>query len=176
MNLDVEIFRVLNNSVTNHWVASIAIFCARFLPYLMLLYFVLIVWQRTDLNKKFFIFYPIAVALVSRFVFAEIIKLVAERGRPFVDLAGVHQLIPESGYSMPSGHASFFFAFALSVYLVDKRMGSIFLGLTVLLSVARVFVGVHYPSDILVGMALGLAVAYTIWKLWGWRYFQSRSR
>ena len=72
----------------------------------------------------------------------------------------VHQLLPETSWSFPSGHATFFFAMATAIYLYNKKWGIFFFAATVLMTVSRVVSGIHYPFDIIGGAVIGIAVAY----------------
>lgn len=89
----------------------------------------------------------------------EVLKYVVGAGRPFVELQNVIALIPESAYSsFPSGHATFYMALGTAIYLTHKKAGSIFIFLALIIGLARMAVGVHYPIDILAGFALGIIV------------------
>ena len=62
--------------------------------------------------------------------------------------------------SFPSDHAALFFALALSIFFVSRRAGSVALGYAFLVvCVPRVYMGFHYPSDILGGALVGMGVA-----------------
>jgi undecaprenyl-diphosphatase len=82
---------------------------------------------------------------------------------PLVDPA-VHPLVavPHS-YSMPSGHAGTAFAAAVAVALFHRRLRLPLLALAGLVAISRVWLGVHYLSDVLVGAALGTLVALALW-------------
>ncbi len=85
---------------------------------------------------------------------AQAIKYFYARPRPFAALSDVHQLISETSNAMPSGHAASFFALALTLYLYDRRWGNIYLVGAVVIGTARVAAGIHWPIDILAGVAL----------------------
>ena len=86
--------------------------------------------------------------------------------RPFAVLPDVTLIFPhEADYAFPSGHTTFYFALATALYFYRKPIGFI-VGLgTVLLGLARVISGVHWPLDILGGFAVGLAVSVLVIKL-----------
>src|SRR5690349_18174685 len=95
-------------------------------------------------------------------------KAIAElvdRARPFVaDPHGVHLF---SGHAadpgFPSDHATAAFAIAVAILLRKRGWGIAALVAATVLSVGRVALGVHYPSDVLCGAALGSAAALSLW-------------
>ena len=94
-----------------------------------------------------------------------LLKRAFERPRPPVVDPAVHPLVavPHS-YSMPSGHAMTAFAAALAVGLVDPRLRLPLLVLAGLVAISRVWLGVHYLSDVIVGAAFSdLALSLTLW-------------
>jgi undecaprenyl-diphosphatase len=119
-----------------------------------------------------------------------VIKLAISRQRPPADL--VHILNPTTGYSFPSGHAVFFtwMSFMLAFSLaprVNPRLRPvlwIFAGVVILLTcIARVWDGVHWPSDVIGGVLLGLGwSAFVLWlpERWlpspSWKWFRGRAR
>jgi undecaprenyl-diphosphatase len=77
------------------------------------------------------------------------------RPRPYLSHT-VHQLIPPSlDTSFPSDHAILGFAVAVMIWKYNKRAGVALLVLATLMAIARVFVGAHYPGDVLGGAMLG---------------------
>ena len=92
-----------------------------------------------------------------------------QRPRPFV--AHPHDTIPlverSSEPSFPSDHAVAAFAIAFSVAFIGKRMGAAFLAAATLIALSRVVAGLHYPSDVLGGAAIGLVSAFVVMRLAG---------
>jgi undecaprenyl-diphosphatase len=101
-----------------------------------------------------------AIALLITWGIASFLKIIVARPRPFV--VGDAQLIGPAPHtsSFPSIHASLSFAFATMVHFYRKKLGWVLLVLAVLVSYSRVYLGVHYWSDIITGAVLGAAVAY----------------
>jgi undecaprenyl-diphosphatase len=93
------------------------------------------------------------------------ITLVWPRPRPYVAHPGdAHLFIAPSGDpSFPSDHATAAFAIAVSLVLRSRRVGWLAVGTAVVLAVARVAVGTHYPSDVLGGALLGTLAALVLW-------------
>lgn len=95
-------------------------------------------------------------------------KLVSElvdRARPFVaDPGGVHLFSAHAADAgFPSDHATAAFAIAVAILLRKRSWGYVALAAAAVLSVGRVALGVHYPSDVLAGAALGSAAALVLW-------------
>jgi undecaprenyl-diphosphatase len=90
-----------------------------------------------------------------------VISELVDRTRPFVaEPHGVHLF---SGHAadpgFPSDHATGAFAVAMAIWLRNRRWGTVALVAAAIVSVGRVAIGVHYPSDVLAGAALGCAAA-----------------
>jgi undecaprenyl-diphosphatase len=90
-----------------------------------------------------------------------LLKEVTDRARPPVAESSVQPLIaiPDST-SFPSGHAATAFAAATAVALVYPRFRVPVLLLAALVALSRVYLGVHYWSDVLVGSLFGVAVGW----------------
>jgi undecaprenyl-diphosphatase len=95
----------------------------------------------------------------------QIVGNAVDRARPYTAMPASHVLISRSSdFSFPSDHATAAGAIAVGLVLAGMRYRSLTLGLVtcclaVLLAVSRVYVGVHYPGDVVAGLALGAAVA-----------------
>jgi undecaprenyl-diphosphatase len=102
-----------------------------------------------------------AVALlVAHFISAAI-----DRPRPFVDHAAtIHPFLAHApDPSFPSDHATAAFAIAVAVALRRRGVGWALILAAVVVAAGRVFLGLHYPSDVLAGAALGSAVSLLLW-------------
>ena len=90
------------------------------------------------------------------------IKVLTGRRRPFVDDPDPAPLVhTASTLSFPSGHAATSFAGALVLSVAAPRWRYAFFVVAAAIAASRVYVGVHYPGDVIVGAALGAAVATT---------------
>jgi undecaprenyl-diphosphatase len=98
-------------------------------------------------------------------VVAETIYFFWQRQRPFVGNNVNLILGYQNNPSFPSGHASFFFGLSAMVYFYNKKAGSLFLIASFLISISRVYGGIHWPSDILAGALIGIISAYFINKI-----------
>src|ERR1041385_486037 len=111
-----------------------------------------------DRRLKTNVIVAIASAVVSRLVIVEPIKQIVNRSRPY-EVFHVHLLVADggTGQAFPSGHAVIMFAVALAFYRTKWFCPMMILA--TLSSLARIFIGVHYPSDILASFFIdGLTV------------------
>jgi undecaprenyl-diphosphatase len=85
----------------------------------------------------------------------------ADRTRPYLaHPAHAHLLISRShDPSFPSDHATGAFALALGVWLYDRALGTVLLVIGAVLALSRVYVGTHYPGDVVAGALIGMAIA-----------------
>jgi len=96
-------------------------------------------------------------------VLAAILKFFIHTPRPFSLFPQVQALFSETtSFAFPSGHATFFFALAVSIFFYHKKVGYLFMFFALLIGIARIVAGVHFPIDILGGFILGALVAYFI--------------
>lgn len=98
-------------------------------------------------------------------VVARLLKSLIHAPRPFVKFLEVRSIFLETGYAFPSGHATFFMALAISIYLIHRKIGYWFIAAAVAIGVARVMAGVHFPVDILGGFLVGGLVACGVRQL-----------
>lgn len=127
---------------------------------LILLALITICYFGRFLNHDF-VMNMIIVALAGSWLANEFLKWVFQRSRP----PELMRLIDATGYSFPSGHAMVSFAFyGLLIYLLWFNLGSgklkyfwaVFLSVLVLaIGMSRIYLGVHYPSDVVAGFAAG---------------------
>lgn len=96
---------------------------------------------------------------------AKLIAELVDRARPFV--AEPHQVHLFTAHAadpgFPSDHATAAFAIAVAILLRKRTWGWVALGFATVLAIGRVGLGVHYPSDVLAGAALGSAAALVLW-------------
>ncbi|GAY08467.1 putative integral membrane protein [Pseudonocardia sp. N23] len=72
-------------------------------------------------------------------------------------------LLPcSTDYSMPSDHAVIAGALVVGLWILQRRLGVVAAVLALLLAFSRVYVGVHYPTDVAVGLLFGAAVAAAV--------------
>ncbi len=159
LTLDAQVAEYANILLgMSPWMSKLVYFCAEttlLLVPVILAAFVLFKFhsQKERLKVLFFISFS---SLLSLFVVTGFIASMVGRARPFQALGTIHPLFFEATSSFPSGHATFFFAFATSLYCHNKVWGIVAYVLAVVVGAARVIAGVHYPLDIMCGALVGI--------------------
>jgi len=143
LEIDFLIFEEINKFAERwHLLDALAIFFAEYLGYfliLLLLFF---------LFKNFKKYWPMVskallAGILARAVLAELIRLFWNRPRPFVENKVNLLLSHSSSSSSPSGHAAFYFAISTIIYFYNKKVGLFFFFASFLISISRVFCGIH---------------------------------
>ena len=135
----------------------VGIFFATYFAYLLGLIFVALLLAQKDWRRRLhLIFFSALSLLVSDGIIKELLNYFFYRPRPFVALQITPLITHAADASFPSGHATFFFTVATLIFFwINRRWGVWFFIAAIIMGVARVFVGVHYPLDILAGAAIG---------------------
>ncbi|WP_329120486.1 phosphatase PAP2 family protein [Streptomyces sp. NBC_01465] len=91
-----------------------------------------------------------------------------ERPRPFVEHTGLDVLVSgKTDFSFVSDHATMAMALGAGLFVTHRKFGLIAIGLALAEGFCRVFMGVHYPTDVIGGFALGTAVTLLLAPLAG---------
>lgn len=150
----ISIFKNINHFAGKQkWLDLLAIFCARILPYLMIIS--LLIFSAVSKNWQILIV-PLISAFLSRFIIGSLIYYFYQEVRPAYS-EHTNILIPvPNNPSFPSSHATVFFAISFSLFFYNINLAIIFLALSLIIGTARVFCGVHYFRDIVGGFVAGL--------------------
>ena len=109
-----------------------------------------------------------AAALIMDLLICNVaVKNLAARTRPYDVNTSVHLLVAKlHDYSFPSGHTAASFASVTALYLAgEKKLWKPALVLACLIAVSRLYLYVHYPTDVLGGMVFGILAGYVGYRL-----------
>lgn len=91
------------------------------------------------------------------------VKSLVKRKRPCHTFKDVKMLVPvPSDYSFPSGHTTSSFACAVNIYLFNPIAGIIFISFAILMAFSRLYLFVHYLSDVVFAILLGTTIGIII--------------
>ncbi|MGZ7118877.1 MAG: phosphatase PAP2 family protein [Methanobacterium sp.] len=130
--------------------------------------------------KKVAILGVIALFISNGVVY--LLKPLIAEPRPFLVLGNVHLLVPENEiYSFPSGHTTSSFAAATviglkySIQLFNRKLKLIYplIAFAAVIGFSRIYIGVHYPFDVIFGALIGILCALTVLRFEG-RIFKSK--
>lgn len=143
------------------WLDTFGIFFAKFFEYILVFCLILLLVFRFRKYWKMVIKALIS-AVLARFIITNFIRWLWFRPRPFIN-NNINLLFnyPNEA-SFPSGHAAFYFAIATVVFFRNKAAGILFFLAGFLICLGRVFVGIHWPSDILAGAVIGVFFGWLI--------------
>ena len=144
---------------------QLIIFSATWLPLIvggLILIIVLTLATKDQLPRRaaFIILAP-AVA----WIVAHVLKIVINSPRPALILDTVQPLFLADGSAFPSGHATLFFGLGFALYPFHPRLATLVSIAAMVISLARVAAGVHWPGDILGGFILAGIVVFIAWTI-----------
>ena len=145
----------------NQFLDKLGIFLAKGTPYIFILIEAFLYFIIKKKKTALFAFYSVVVALFIN----QIIGLFYFHNRPFMDGIGTMLIHHKAENSFPSDHTTFLFAitFSFMFFKLDRFFEIFLFVLAFLGGIARVYVGVHYPFDVLGGIVTGFAGALIVY-------------
>ncbi|MBH8603043.1 phosphatase PAP2 family protein [Thermoactinomyces sp. CICC 10522] len=100
------------------------------------------------------------IALIGSHVVVQFFKKLMPRIRPYLRLAHLHTFPnPLTDYSFPSGHTTAAFSIAVTFMFHSSLCGGVLLPYAILIGFSRMYLALHYPTDVLIGSCLGSGFA-----------------
>ena len=114
-----------------------------------------------------FLYFKMLASLLLEFIIANLVlKNLTARIRPYEVIQGLTLLVGRApDFSFPSGHTGSAFAVAVVIFLkMPRKYGILAIALASLMGFSRLYVGIHYPSDVIGGVLLGIITSLTAIK------------
>ena len=163
-DLNQKIFEVFFGfSHRNFILDAVFVFLAKFLPYLLVLSFLVLIFYKSGFRRRIFFYIESVLALIlGSGLLVQFFRFFYHHPRPFEEIGFTPLITGPASSSFPSNHAAILFALSLLVFYLNRKVGLWFFILSFLNGLARVIVGVHWPLDILGGALVGLLAAFLI--------------
>ena len=161
-NVEQSIFYFFNHTIANPVCDSIIEFFMK-IPgqYVLVLIFAIALFAGKR-HLKITALTALSAYTIARYSY-KLIKELVQRPRPFHVMDNVRLVIgPHGGYSFPSGHATTSFCLAAVIAMRYPKLSYPAFIIATLVALSRPYVGVHHPSDILVGSLLGMFIGFIV--------------
>ena len=157
---DIELFRLINSVWTSPFLDSFMVYVTSKMNFLgAIIVAAVLIWILGKRQDRLGLVILVAVVLLSDFA-SNTFKHLFERIRPCSAFEGVRLLVGCGGsFSMPSGHATNIFAAMVFLSARYRRFWPAFIFIAFVVAYSRVYVGVHFPSDVIAGAFLGSVIA-----------------
>ncbi|TWH46279.1 undecaprenyl-diphosphatase [Sporomusa sp. KB1] len=166
MNYDMMLLTSINN-LSGHlvWLDKLMMYVSEYGPAIFGLYLVALWFSGTNKtqleNNRRYALYAFTSALIGLGI-SQIVGFAWFRNRPYVDHP-VHLLLPVNpDASFPSDHATGSFSLASSLVINNTFGGKLMLGFATLVAFSRIYVGIHYPTDVIGGMLVGIMSSWLV--------------
>ena len=164
--LDTELFHIINGKWQNSffdWFMPFMTDLKNF-TYVLVALGLWILWRERKAGIFFLVFVGLTITITDQFS-SHLLKEWVERVRPCRVLENVHLLTNcNTSYSFPSSHAVNIFAAAYLLSRPFKRFSPLLYGIAAIVGYSRIYIGIHYPFDVLGGAGIGLLIAWPM----GW--------
>jgi undecaprenyl-diphosphatase len=164
-NLDVEIFRLVNTGFTSPLLDTVMTFMTEKMNFMgAVIIAAALIWILGKRQDRVGLVVLVALVLLTDLA-SNTLKHALMRPRPCNALEGVRLLVGCGGsFSMTSSHAANIFAAMVFLTARYRKFWPLFISIAVTVAYSRVYVGVHYPSDVIVGALLGTAMALVFYS------------
>lgn len=134
--------------------------------FVVLLALIIILYWFTKSKKNKIMILSAAVAFILAEIIGDLAGKLHQNHQPFAELANVNQLIEKAvDNSFPSDHTILFFSFCVTFWLFKRGWSFLWILLACLVGISRIWVGVHYPFDVLVGAMISIFTAWIAYRI-----------
>jgi undecaprenyl-diphosphatase len=124
-----------------------------------------ILWKERKSGLIFLLFIGLTLTITDQ-LSSHVLKDIFGRVRPCHVLQNVHMLTDcNTSYAFPSSHAVNIFAAAWFLARPLGRAAPVFFGIAAIVAYSRIYIGIHYPFDVVGGAAIGLLIAWPLRRL-----------
>ncbi len=123
--------------------------------------FVILLFLREEKRHHLFFLPFILSGGISVFLSEFLVKWIVARPRPFIEMGAIILENP-TNYSFPSTHATLAWAMAVVLASHEVRFRFLFYVLAICISLSRVYLGVHYPIDVIAGGIVGCLIGNVV--------------
>ena len=170
LSIDISCFIFINNYLSNplfDFIMPLFDETKYFIPIMLLPFFIAVFFDKKN-RLKLVVLIPLVIILVDQS--GLFLKKTILRPRPWVvmDPELLNHLVSQKGgdYSFPSNHASNISGLAVVFSAIYYRYLYLFWSIASIVIFSRVYIGVHYPSDVIAGCCIGIFYGYLLIKTW----------
>ncbi|MED1863741.1 undecaprenyl-diphosphatase [Fictibacillus nanhaiensis] len=158
LETDYKWFMLINKIVSSYpLIDNFMIFFAEYVQYAFVLLLIMLWWRNKKTDR--IIVFQALVAFSLSYSINRLIEQFLYRERPFITHDIVQLVEHAANSSFPSDHASAAISIAVTLMLVTFRYRYIWCFFAILITFSRVWVGVHYPFDVIAGALNGILIA-----------------
>ncbi|MDI6753856.1 MAG: phosphatase PAP2 family protein [Thermodesulfobacteriota bacterium] len=164
---DIALFHLINGQGYNYFLDWFMPFMTdlKNFSYVLLVLAVWVLYKEKKAGIVFLIFIGLTLAITDQFS-SRLLKEWLGRVRPCHVLDGVRMLTDcNTSYSFPSSHAVNIFAAAFFLSQPVKKLSLLFFGIAIIVGYSRIYIGIHYPFDVIGGAGIGLLIAWPMRRL-----------
>lgn len=163
-DLNVNLFRMINDLGKEYESLNPSmVLIAEYTLYFLILSVFLFLFSKNKRNRLMVICGTFTVSFAE--ILGKLAGLLHSNNPPFAELEGVNKLIEKGiSNSFPSDHTMIIFSLCVSFWLFKRGWSFLWIVLACLVGFSRIWVGVHYPADVIVGAGISIIAALIVYK------------